>query len=98
MYVNFSYYVTGPEKTGLIYIKYNCLFMVPISCSVYAIKNLFILLSSSWISAYMVTFYIQDGLQIKSYYILNSQKGHILHVDKTGFPRPHHIYNVTKVG
>ena len=47
--------------------------MAPISCSVCAIQNLSVLLNSSWISAYMITFQIHCCLQIKSYYIINSQ-------------------------
>ena len=47
--------------------------MVHISFSVYAIYNLLVLLNSSWICAYTMTFYVHYGLQIKIYYILNSQ-------------------------
>ena len=41
--------------------------------TVYDIQNLLVLLNISWMAVYMMTFYIQYGLQIKSYYILNSQ-------------------------
>ena len=48
-----------------------------IFCSVYAIQNLLALFNFSWISAYtygdILDTYLQYGLQIRSYYILNSQ-------------------------
>ena len=60
-------------EIGLIYTKYTVCIQVHISCSVGVIQHLLVLLNFSWISAYMMTFCIQHGMQIKSYYILNSQ-------------------------
>ena len=90
-------YVTGPEKTGFIYLStQNTLVysMECISCSVYAIQKLLLLLNSSWISAHMMTFQIQYRLRVKRYYILNCQnQDKILCVDKTGCLRPSHIFS-----
>ena len=46
-------------------------------------------MDSSWISSVTMTFQIQYGLQIKCYYILNSQKQ--VKFYKTRFSRPGHI-------
>ena len=64
-----------------------------ISCSVCAIQNLLVLLNSSWITACVMTFYIQYESQIKSCYTLNShnQVKFYMYIDKSGFPSPHHI-------
>ena len=62
-------------------------------CSVCAMQNLPVLLNSSWISAYMY----DDTLDIiwitdkKLSHFKLSKSGQILHVDKTGFPKPGHI-------
>ena len=89
--------VTGPGKKVLSTqntLVYN--YMVHVFCSVCAIQNLLILLTSSWISAHDD---ILDTIQItdKTFYLhllhfKLSKLGQILHVDKTGFPRPGHIY------
>ena len=90
-------YVTGCGKTGLIYTKYTLVcIMAAISYSICAIQTLLVLLNSSWISAYTYDD-ILDTIRIteKNYYnyFKLSKSGHILHADKTDFPRPSHIYS-----
>ena len=55
--------------------------------------HLLVLLNSSWILAYMMTFQIQYRLEIKGQllHFKLSKSGQILCVDKTGFPRPGHL-------
>ena len=65
--------------------------MAPISCSVCAITNHLVLLISSQIYAYMMTFQIHNGIQIKSYNILflNSQNQVKFYLQiRPVFPRP----------
>ena len=66
--------------------------MAHISLSLYAIHNPLVLWNSSWICAYMMTFQMHYGLQIKSYYILNSPN-QVKFYDKTCFLRLGHIYS-----
>ena len=85
-------YVTGPGKTGLIYTKYTC--------SYYGTYLLFCMCypkSFSFIECLM-DFCIYDDIYtmlITDKTLLHyklSKPGQILHVDKTGVPRPGHIY------
>ena len=66
-------FVTGPGKQVLSTQNTPVRIMASISCCVHAIQNLLVLFNSSWICAYMMTFQMQYELQIKAYYILNSQ-------------------------
>ena len=66
--------------------------MAHFSSSVFAIQNLLVLLSFSWISAYVFD-EILDTIQITDSKLLHfklSKSSQFLCVDKTGFPRPHH--------
>ena len=55
-YIVKKHFVTGPGKKVLSTQNTFVHIMAPISCSVCAMKNRPVLLNSSWISAYMMTF------------------------------------------
>ena len=86
-------YVTGPGKTDLIYTKYTC--------SYYGTYLLFYMcypISVSFIE-FLMEFCIYDDIldtiwitDKKLLHFKLSKLGKILHVDKTSFPRPSHIY------
>ena len=85
--------MTGPGKTGLIYTKYTCLYYGTylLFCMCYPKSVNFIEL--------LMDFCIHDDifnmLHIANKKLLHfklSKSGQILHVDKTCFPRPGHIY------
>ena len=87
-------YVTGPSKIGLNYTKYTC--------SYYGIYFLFCMCYPKSVSfiEFLMDFCIHDDIldtrQITNKKLLHfklSKSDHILHVDKTGFLRPSHIYN-----
>ena len=60
MYSHMYNYVTGPEKTGLIYIKYTYIhIMVHITFPMSATQILQALLNSLGISAHMVKFVLE---------------------------------------
>ena len=65
--------------------------MAHIFCLVCAIHNLLLLLNSSWISAYVMAFWIRCITDIKLLHFKLSKSGQILCVDKTCFPRPSNI-------
>ena len=87
-------YVTGPEKTCLIYTKYTC--------SYYGTYILFFINHAKSVSfiEFLMDFCIYIDildtiLNAEKSYILHFKLlilGHILHVDKTGFLKPGHIY------
>ena len=86
-------YVTGPEKTGLIYTKYtysyNCTYLFLCVCyliSVSFIKFLRILYIYDEICVKMLC------LQDEILHFKDRNLGQILHVDKTCFLRPGHIF------
>ena len=67
--------------------------MVPISCSVCAIQNLLIFIE--FLMDFSICDDIVDTIPITDKKLLHfklSKLGQILHVDKTCFPRPGHIY------
>ena len=87
-------YVTRPGKTGLIYTKYTCLYYDTylLFCMCY--------LKSVYFINFLMDFCIYDDnldmIQIKDKKLLHfklSKSGQILHVDKTCFPRPSHIFS-----
>ena len=65
--------------------------MTPISCSVCAIQNLFVLFNSSQ----NIWWHFRYNNNYKSYtlHFKLSKSGQIIHADKTGFPRPGHIFS-----
>ena len=72
--------------------------VVVILCSVCVMENLPVLLNSSWISAYSYDD-ISDTIWSTDKKLLHfklSKLGQILHVDKTGSPRPGHKYSYLK--
>ena len=86
-------YVTGPGKTGLIYTKYTC------SCnSTYLLFCICYPKSVRFTELLMdLCIYndILDAIRIADKKLLHfklSKSGQILHVDKTSFPRPGHIF------
>ena len=83
--------MTGPGKQVLSTQNTLVHNMASISCSVHAMQDLLLLLNSTWISAY--TYDDLDTLLITDEKLLHfnlSKSGQILHVPKTGFPRPSH--------
>ena len=85
--------MTGPGKTGLIYTKYTCLY--------YGTYLLFCMCYPKLVNfiAFLMDFCIYDDIlgmiQITDKKLLHvklSKLGQILHVDKTCFPRPSHIF------
>ena len=89
-------YVTRPGKIGLIYTKYTC--------SYYGVYILFYMcypISVSFIELFM-DFCIYDDIldtvlitDEKLLHFKLSKSSQILCVDKTGFPRPGHIWSYT---
>ena len=86
-------YVTGPEKTGLIYIKYTS--------SYYGTYLLFCIGYTQCVSfiEFLMEFCTSDEIFVKMLikdkkllHFKVSKLGQILCVDKTGFLRPSHIY------
>ena len=87
-------YVTGTQKTGLIYAKYTCLLYY----DRYLLFCMWYPKSVSFVTFFMdfcIHGDILDTVLITDKKLLHfkvSKSGQILHVDKTGFPRPDHIY------
>ena len=86
-------YVTGPGKTGLIYTKYTCLY--------YGMYLLFCMCYPKSVNCikFLIDCCIYDDIldmiemtDKKLLHVKLSKSGQILHVDKTCFPRPGHIY------
>ena len=86
--------MTGPAKTGLIYTKYTCSYNSTylLFCIRYPIFVSFI--------EFLMDLYIYDDIldaiwiaDKKLLHFKFSKLGQILHVDKTSFPRPGHIYS-----
>ena len=83
--------VTGPEKTGLIYTKYACLYY-----DTYVMFWMCYLQSVSFIE-FPIDFWIHDKTCVimqnaieKLLQFQHSKLGQILHVNKTCFLRPGH--------
>ena len=90
-----STYVTGPGKTGLIYAKYTCLYygMYLLFCMCYPHSVNF----TEFLMDYCIYDDILNMIQTTDKKLLPfklSKSGQILHVDKTCFPRPGHIYAI----
>ena len=91
-------YVTGPEKTGLIYTKCTCSY-----CGTYLLFCMCYQTSVSFIE-FLMDFCISDNIldtikitdKMLLYFKL-SKTGQILHVDKTSFLRFSHIYKFCKL-
>ena len=88
-----SVYMTGPEKTGLIYTKYTCLYYGTylLFCMCYAKSVSFI----EFLMDFCIHDEILDTLLVTNKKVLHfklSKSGQISHVDKTCFPRPGHIF------
>ena len=83
--------VTGPGKTGLIYTKYTCLYYGTylLFCMYYAKSVSFI----EFLMDFCIYEYTLLVINNKLLHFKLSKSGQILHVDKTCFPRPGHIYN-----
>ena len=86
-------YVTGPGKTGLIYTKYTCLYYGTylLFCMCYQKSVNFI----EFLMDFCIYDYILKTIGVTDKTLLHvklSKPGQILHVDKTCFPRPGHIY------
>ena len=93
MYIYIYIYVTGPGKTGLIYTKYTCLYYGTylLFCMCYP-KSVNLI---EFFTEFCIYDDIIDMIQITYKTLLHfklSKSGQILHVDKTYFPRPGHIY------
>ena len=90
---NFLLYgVTGPGKTGLIYIKYTCLYYGTylLFCMCYPKSVNFI----EFLMDFCIYNDILDTIQIIDKTLLHFKllkSGQILRVDKTCFPRPSHM-------
>ena len=88
-----STYVTGPGKTGLIYTKYTCSYN-----STYLLFCICYPKSVNIIECLMDLCIHDDSLDAiriadkKLLHFKLSKSGQILHVDKTCFPRPGHIF------
>ena len=85
--------MTGPGKTGLIYTKYTCssngTYLLFCMCYPNAVSFIELLMD------FCIYDDILDTIQITDEKILHfklSKSGQILHVDKTCFPRPSHIF------
>ena len=88
-------YVTGPGKTGFIYTKYTCLYYGTylLLCMCYPTS----VNSIKFLMDFCIYDDILDTIQITDKKLLHfklSKSGQILSVDKTGFPRPGHIFCV----
>ena len=86
-------YVTGPGKTGLIYTKYtysyNSTYLLFCICYPKSVSLIEFLMDLGIYDD------ILDAIQIadkKLLYFKPLKSGQILHVDKTCFPRPSHIF------
>ena len=95
---NGSLFVTWPGKTGLIYIKYTCLWygMYLLFCMCYPTSVNFI----EFLMNFCIYNDILDTIQIIEKKLLHfklSKSGQILHVGKTCFPRPSHICLIQKI-
>ena len=86
-------YVTGPEKTGLIYIKYT-----------YSYYGAYLSFSTLYFNSvsfnkqlriFCTCVKICIIMLLKLFNFKNSKFGQILRVDKTCFLRPGHIFNDT---
>ena len=87
--------MTGPGKTGLIYTKYTYLYYGTylLFCMCYPKSLNF----NEILMDFCIYDDILDTIQITDKKLLHfkcSKLGQILHVDKTCFPRPGHIYMV----
>ena len=87
--------MTGPGKTGLIYTKYTCLYygMYLLFCICYPKSISFI----EFLMDFCIYDDILDTIWIANKKLLHfklSKSGQILHLDKTYFPRPGHIYDL----
>ena len=85
--------MTGPGKTGLIYTKYTCLYYGKylLFCICYPKSVSFI----EFLMKLCIYDDIFDAIQITDKKLLHfklSKSSNILHVDKTCFPRPSHIW------
>ena len=85
--------MTGPGKTGLIYTKYTCSYYDSylLLCICYPKSVSFI----EFLMDFCIYDDILDKIGIANKKLLHfklSKSGQILHVDKTCFPRPGHIY------
>ena len=85
--------MTGPGKTGLIYIKYTRLYYGKylLLCMCYQNSANFV----EFLMDFCMYDDISDMIQITGKKLLHfklSKSGQFLHVDKTCFPRPSHIY------
>ena len=87
--------MTGPWKTGLIYTKYTGsyygTYLLICICYPKSVSFIEFLMDFGTYDDILDTLWITDK---KILHFKLSKSGKSLHVDKTGFPRPDHKFNI----